>query len=144
IRDEGTRKLAESEMQRVKDAFTPDNMLAGAEILKSLSDVLKLRGRKGYFTRYGYIAWVSAYAPSGGQPDKVKIGDPAGTRPRPDAKPKPGNDTAPKTKPEAAAYGCGCGLPVPVAQGTNAPALIVVQVPEGARLWVDDYLTRQE
>jgi uncharacterized protein (TIGR03000 family) len=152
IRDEGTRKLAESEMQRVKDTFTPDNMLAGSELLKAVSDVLKLRGKKVYFTRYGYIAWISAYARSGGQPDKVKIGDPSGTKPRPDAKPKPdadsktkpGSDTPPKTKPEAAAFGCDCAFPAPVARGTNAPALIVVQVPEGARLYVDDYLTKQE
>jgi uncharacterized protein (TIGR03000 family) len=142
IRDEGTRKLAESEMQRVKDTFTPDQLLAGSELLKAVSDVLKLRGKKVYFTRYGYIAWISAYARSGGQPDKVKIGDPSGTKPKPDAKPKPGTDT-PKTKPAAAAFGPTSRLAGPMVWGTSAPAVIAAQVPESARVYVDEYLTKQ-
>jgi uncharacterized protein (TIGR03000 family) len=151
IRDEGTRKLAESEVQRVKDTFTPDNLLAGSEILKSVSDVLKLRGKKVYFTRYGYIAWISAYVRTNGQPEKAVPGasstdtkPDAKTKPKPDADSKSKPDTEPKTKPEpVAAFGCCCGLPVPVVRRT-APATIVVQVPAGAKLYVDDYLTKQE
>src|SRR5262249_14788840 len=114
----------------------------GSELLKAVSDVLKFRGKKVYFSRYGYIAWITAYARSGGQPDKVKIGDPSGTKPRPDAKPKPGTDT-PKTKPEPAAFGPTLRLPGATAWGTSAPAQIAVQVPESARVYFDDYLTKQ-
>jgi len=152
VRDEGTRKLAESELGRVKDAFTPDNMLAGSEILKSLSDVLKFRGKKLYFTRYGNIAWISAYVRTNGQPEKAIPGANTDTKPKPDVKPKPegdaktkpGTEPAPKAKPEPMAFSPSQRLPASVGPGTTAPAIIVAQVPEGSRLYVDNYLTKQE
>jgi uncharacterized protein (TIGR03000 family) len=182
IRDEGTRKLAESEIQRAKDTFTPDQMLAGSEVLKAVSDVMKFGGKKVYFSRYGYIAWISAYARSGGQPDKIKIGESSGARPdlktkpdsktKPDAdtkskpdkdpKAKPGSDTDPKTKPgsdsdpktkpgtdptpkvKPVALGSGWNSPSLPPWVTHAAAVIAVQVPVGARVYVDDYLTRQD
>jgi exopolyphosphatase/pppGpp-phosphohydrolase len=62
ITDEAKRRAAQDEIKRVKEVFTPDQLLAGAEIVKAMGDELAFgKDRKVYFTRNGYLAWILAY-----------------------------------------------------------------------------------
>jgi Ppx/GppA phosphatase family len=63
ITDQGVRARASKDIRRVKDVFTPENLVAGAEILRGIVKAFRLdRGRKLlYFSREGYIAWIYAY-----------------------------------------------------------------------------------
>jgi exopolyphosphatase/pppGpp-phosphohydrolase len=63
IRDPAARKEAEKDLARARKAFTPEQLLAGAEILKALSAEFELGGDKSmYFARNGYLGWILAYA----------------------------------------------------------------------------------
>ncbi|MDI9562412.1 MAG: tetratricopeptide repeat protein [Pseudomonadota bacterium] len=59
IKNKETRANAEKQINSVKKVFTPDNIMAGATILKSISENLKLNGREIYFSRYG--SWIFGY-----------------------------------------------------------------------------------
>ncbi len=63
ITDEKVRELAAKDVKRVKDAFTPENLVAGAEILRGVAQAFRLgQERKALrFAREGYIAWIYAY-----------------------------------------------------------------------------------
>jgi len=63
IRDKEVRTAAEKELARVKKTFTPEQMLAGAEILSALSAEFEFgEGKKqAYFARHGYLGWILAY-----------------------------------------------------------------------------------
>jgi exopolyphosphatase/pppGpp-phosphohydrolase len=62
IADEKVRSGAQAEIKQVKKVFTPDQLLAGAEILKAMTDELGLgKDKIGHFTRNGNIAWIVAY-----------------------------------------------------------------------------------
>jgi hypothetical protein len=69
------RKEAAKDIERVRRTFTPEQLLAGAEILKALSSEFGLGSdRATYFARNGYLGWILAYAarksgkpPSGGK-----------------------------------------------------------------------------
>jgi Ppx/GppA phosphatase family protein len=52
---------AVKEIQRVRGVFTPDNLVAGAELLKALDEALGFKGRKVYFVRNGRVAWLVGY-----------------------------------------------------------------------------------
>jgi len=51
------------ELRRIKDTFNPQNLLAGATILKTMSQELDFAraGKKIYFARNGYLGWLLAY-----------------------------------------------------------------------------------
>jgi exopolyphosphatase/pppGpp-phosphohydrolase len=55
------RAAAEKEIERVKTTFTPQQLLAGANILQGLSDEFGFKDRKVYFGRHAYLAWILAY-----------------------------------------------------------------------------------
>ncbi len=57
IKDEDTRKYAEKQIQSVKDVFSIDNLIAGATILKTISDELKFRNKILIFSRHGSWLW---------------------------------------------------------------------------------------
>jgi exopolyphosphatase/pppGpp-phosphohydrolase len=62
ITDAGIRREAQKEIERVKETFKPEQLLAGAEILKALSDEVGFgKENKAYFARNGYLAWILAY-----------------------------------------------------------------------------------
>jgi hypothetical protein len=61
IRNRELRKEAEKEMESVRNAFTPRNLIAGAEILKAISTEFNLSGKRIRFARYGYLAWILSY-----------------------------------------------------------------------------------
>jgi hypothetical protein len=58
-----TREQAAKEVQRVRDTFTTENLIAGAEILRGISRAFRpdQEQKTIYFPRDGYIAWIYAY-----------------------------------------------------------------------------------
>jgi exopolyphosphatase/pppGpp-phosphohydrolase len=62
VKGAAAREAAEKEISKVKKAFTPEQLLAGAEILDRLSEEFKLGTKKVYFARYGSVSWILAYA----------------------------------------------------------------------------------
>jgi exopolyphosphatase/pppGpp-phosphohydrolase len=65
---EKQRAAAEKEIERVKKTFTPEQLLAGAEILQGLSDEFGFKERKVFFARNAYVAWILAYVTEKGAP----------------------------------------------------------------------------
>ncbi len=61
IADPDRRKKALKEVAAVKKTYTPENLIAGAEILKALSASFDLEKRTLVFPRYAYVGWLSAY-----------------------------------------------------------------------------------
>jgi exopolyphosphatase/pppGpp-phosphohydrolase len=66
--NEKERAAAEKEIERVSKTFTPEQLLAGAEILKALSDEFAFKDRKVYFARNAYLGWILAYVTERGAP----------------------------------------------------------------------------
>jgi exopolyphosphatase/pppGpp-phosphohydrolase len=63
IADPTARKATEKDLERVKKTFTPEQLLAGAELLQAFSDEFDLNSEKSvYFSRNGYLGWILAYA----------------------------------------------------------------------------------
>jgi hypothetical protein len=56
------RTEADNEIQRVKDTFTMDQLIAGAEILNAMSRSFAFQNKKVYFTRQGATSWIASYA----------------------------------------------------------------------------------
>src|SRR5262249_32132368 len=63
IADLKIREQAAKDVQRVRDTFTTENLLAGAEILRGIGRAFHLEQSQKtiYFARDGYIAWIYAY-----------------------------------------------------------------------------------
>jgi exopolyphosphatase/pppGpp-phosphohydrolase len=63
MKDEAKRSRALAEIKRVQKVFSPEQLLAGTQILKALADEMQLEARKRqiYFARYGYLGWILAY-----------------------------------------------------------------------------------
>lgn|GEM_PF-245137 len=59
IKDSEIKEDALKQIQSVKDTFSTENLIAGAKILKMLSDELNLKDRELYFSRYG--SWIWGY-----------------------------------------------------------------------------------
>ena len=55
------RAEAEKEVESVRNAFSPKNLIAGAEILKAITTEFNLSGKRVRFARYGYLAWILSY-----------------------------------------------------------------------------------
>jgi exopolyphosphatase/pppGpp-phosphohydrolase len=68
IANDKEREGAAKEIERVKNTFTPEQLLAGAEILKALSDEFDFKDRKVFFARNAYLAWILAYVTEKGVP----------------------------------------------------------------------------
>jgi hypothetical protein len=60
ITDPEARKKAEDEVDRVRDVFTPENLVAGSELLDALFVSLELENKTVRFARSGMVAWVLA------------------------------------------------------------------------------------
>jgi hypothetical protein len=61
IANSAVRKEAEKEFENLRNAFSPKNLIAGAEILKSVAVEFNLTGKRIRFARYGYLAWILSY-----------------------------------------------------------------------------------
>jgi hypothetical protein len=63
IADEGKRQQARAEVEKVKKVYTPEQLLAGVQILKALADEMQLGAgeKQVYFARHGSLAWILAY-----------------------------------------------------------------------------------
>lgn len=63
IKDAREREEAMKDVEQVKKVFSPENLLAGAEVLKAMADEFGLaaKDKKLYFARHGYIGWILAY-----------------------------------------------------------------------------------
>jgi exopolyphosphatase/pppGpp-phosphohydrolase len=55
------KKRAEKERERVRGAYSAENLVAGAEILSALVKAFDLEGRTLVFPRNGYVGWLAAY-----------------------------------------------------------------------------------
>jgi Ppx/GppA phosphatase family len=95
VKDARARTQAAKDLRRVKDVFTPENLISGSEILRSLSTALKFKDRRLFFPRYGYVAWIQSYVLDRATPGGQKPPD-VGTKP-PDVgtKPPPGGTVGP-------------------------------------------------
>ncbi len=61
ITDPATRKAAETEIKRVSNAFNIQEMTAGSEILKAVSESFKFEGKKIVVIRSSHVAWIYDY-----------------------------------------------------------------------------------
>ena len=62
IADAATREAAEKEIAQVKTVFKPEQLLAGAELLKALSDEFGFgKDKKVFFARDAQVGWILAY-----------------------------------------------------------------------------------
>jgi exopolyphosphatase/pppGpp-phosphohydrolase len=63
LRDDASRKRALAEFEKVKGTYSPEQLLAGAHVLKALAEELELQKgeRTMYFARHGYLGWLLAY-----------------------------------------------------------------------------------
>jgi hypothetical protein len=55
-----TREAAEKEFGKVRDTFTRENLVAGAEIMDALASTLQLENKTLIFDRNGVTAWLRA------------------------------------------------------------------------------------
>lgn len=62
---------ATQEVSRVKQVFTPENLMAGSEILCALGENLGFEDRAVYFVRNGRVAWLLGYVSAKGQESQV-------------------------------------------------------------------------
>jgi hypothetical protein len=60
---EAIRRKAEEQVREVLDTFTPENLLAGCEVLLGFADALQCQqlNKEVYFTRSGVVAWIVGY-----------------------------------------------------------------------------------
>lgn len=61
ISDELKRQEIKKEIEAVKAAFTPRNLMAGAEILKAVATEFQLENKKLWFARFGHLSWILSY-----------------------------------------------------------------------------------
>lgn len=61
ITDQARRLAAQKEIDSVKAAFTPKNLVAGSEILRAVSTEFKLQNKKIWFARFGQFSWILSY-----------------------------------------------------------------------------------
>ncbi|TWT30289.1 hypothetical protein KOR34_48470 [Posidoniimonas corsicana] len=62
---------ATQEISIVKKVFTPENLMAGSEILCTLGETLDFEDRAVYFVRNGRVAWLLGYVSAKGQESQV-------------------------------------------------------------------------
>jgi len=62
VKWEVVRKAAEHDLAAVRDRFTVEQLLAGAQLLRGMSEGLKLSGKDAYFPRNGGAAWIATFA----------------------------------------------------------------------------------
>lgn len=61
VSDAKDHQTAEADLKNINKQFTQEQMIAGAELLRAIAETGRFRGRKVYFARHGYFAWVLSY-----------------------------------------------------------------------------------
>jgi hypothetical protein len=63
IADQAARDWARAEFEKVKKVYTPEQLLAGVEVLKAAAAEFGLDkpGKSVFFARHGYVGWLLAY-----------------------------------------------------------------------------------
>jgi hypothetical protein len=61
IRDRDLRQKAESELQAVKSVFTPQQLAAGAEALRTVASEFEWQGKQIWFARFGHFGRLLSY-----------------------------------------------------------------------------------
>lgn len=61
IRDRKLRQEVEQEFAEIRAAFTPQELIAGAEMLKAVSEELKWQDKKIMFARRGHLGCILSY-----------------------------------------------------------------------------------
>jgi hypothetical protein len=61
IRDQRLRREIELELESVRDAFTPEQLIAGAELLKAIATEFDWQGKKVWFARHGHLGCLLSY-----------------------------------------------------------------------------------
>jgi len=61
ISDRDLREKVESEMQAVKSAFTPQQLAAGAEALRTVASEFEWQGKQILFARFGHLGRLLSY-----------------------------------------------------------------------------------
>jgi hypothetical protein len=61
IRDRDLRQKAESDLQTVKSAFTPQQLTAGAEALRAVASEFEWQGKQIWFARFGHLGRLLSY-----------------------------------------------------------------------------------
>ncbi len=60
-----SREQARNEIRTLRNKFTPEDLLAGAEILRAVSNAYRFDNKSMYFIREGNIAWAALFAAGG-------------------------------------------------------------------------------
>jgi exopolyphosphatase/pppGpp-phosphohydrolase len=69
IVDQMVLRAAQREIAQVKAAFRPEQLLAGAEIIKALSNEFQFgKAKKVFFVRHAQFGWILAYVAQKGRP----------------------------------------------------------------------------
>ncbi len=61
IRDRKLRQEIEQEMEAIRNTFTPQQLIAGADLLKATADELKWPEKKIWFARLGHLGCILSY-----------------------------------------------------------------------------------
>jgi hypothetical protein len=61
IRERDLRQKAESELQAVKSAFTPQQLAAGVEAVKAAASEFEWQGKQIWFARFGHLGRLLSY-----------------------------------------------------------------------------------
>jgi hypothetical protein len=61
IRDRKQRQDVEKEMEEIRSTFTPQQLIAGAEMLKAAAEELKWQEKKILFARFGHFGGILSY-----------------------------------------------------------------------------------
>lgn len=61
MRDQRLRNEIERELESVRDAFTPEQLIAGSELLKAVATEFNWRGKKVWFARHGHLGCLLSY-----------------------------------------------------------------------------------
>jgi hypothetical protein len=61
IRDRRLRKDVEQEFEAIRSTYTPQQLIAGAEILKAAAQELKWQEKKIMFARFGHLGCILSY-----------------------------------------------------------------------------------
>jgi len=61
MRDQRLRREIDRELESVRDAFTLEQLIAGAELLKAVATEFDWRGKKVWFARHGHLGCLLSY-----------------------------------------------------------------------------------
>jgi hypothetical protein len=61
IRDQRLRSEIERELESVRDTFTPEQLSAGSELLKTIATEFDWQGKKVWFARHGHLGCLLSY-----------------------------------------------------------------------------------